>query len=61
MSIKMSETRDLLVNAYDNLMSDARRTMTTGPVCGAFYDPDDGLPLFFEGELTYGDGRLNYA
>lgn len=40
----------------DCAILDVHRTMTV--YTGAIYDPDDGLPLSYEGERNWGEGRL---
>lgn len=54
------ETVVLVTECEDCIIFDAIHTVTTftGPSLGAIYDPDDGLPLSYEGERAWGDGRL---
>lgn len=49
-------TEVLLTECESCLIVEAVHTVTV--YTGAVYDPDDGLPLAYEGERTYGDGRL---
>jgi hypothetical protein len=48
----------LLEECEDCIIMDAIHTVTVYTGIGAVYDPDDGLPLSYEGEREYGDGRL---
>lgn len=53
----MMQTLVLSMNIEASLSVSSYKTVTTY-LLGAVYDPDDGLPLSFEGERTYGDGRI---
>lgn len=58
-----TEETVLLVDECDFcVIVDAIHTVTiyTGVGLGAVYDPDDGLPLSYEGERMYGDGKLTW-
>ena len=60
-SFTVVEVELLSLNCEHCLSIEATHTVTTYTVVenlGAVYDPDDGLPLAFEGERSYGDGRL---